>query len=462
MTTPPGAGTHEIDTPPAPGGFATPRGLGRMLVLSAVVGIPVSVAAFAFLALLHEITHLVWEALPEAVGLDGPPWWWPLPWLAVAGVLVGVAVRSLPGHGGHVPVDGLSLGPVPASYVPGVLLAALAGLPLGAVLGPEGPLLAIGSALALILVRPWDASLGDPARQVVAVAGSAAALSAIFGSPVVGAVFVVEASAVAGLAGARLMAVVLPSVLTSGIGGLVFTGMGAWTGLEIASLSLPGVDAPARPDLADVLWTIPVAVVVAVGVRLVHRLGGAVARRAAARPFAGAVVGALAVGVCASGYALVTGRSPMEAALSGQELLAPLAADPAAWGAGALVALLAFKAIAYAFSLGTLRGGPIFPAVLLGAAAGVLVADLPGYGAIPGLAAGMAAATAATLPFPVSSTVLVVMLLGSAAPAMAPVVLLAVVVGYVTEHYVLRPRRERRASPPGAGPHDAAGHPESA
>ncbi|MCK9793476.1 chloride channel protein [Isoptericola sp. 4D.3] len=424
-----------------PGG----RPLVQLLGISALIGIPVSLAAFAFLAALHGLTHLVWEDLPALWGLDGPPWWWPLPWLALAGVAVGFAVRSLPGHGGHVPVDGLSLGPVPASYVPGVLLAALAGLPLGAVLGPEGPLLAIGAALALVLMRPWDANLTDPVRQVLAVAGSAAALSAIFGSPIVGAVFVVEATAMAGLAGARLAAVVLPSLLASGVGALVFTGMGTWTGLEIPSLTLPDIDAPARPDLADVLWTVPVAVAVAVGVRLVHRAAEAVARRASGQPFGAAVVGALAVAVCASAYALVTGRSPEEVALSGQALLPALAANPAAWGIGALVALLVLKGVAYAVSLATLRGGPIFPAVLLGAAAGVLVAGLPGYGAVPALAAGMAAATAATLPFPVSSTVLVVMLLGSAAPSMAPVVILAVVIGYTTEQYLLRPRREARA-----------------
>lgn len=420
------------------------RPYGRLLAISALIGIPVSLAAFAFLALLHGMTHLVWEDLPAAWGLDAPPWWWPLPWLAVAGVIVGFAIRYLPGHGGHVPVNGLSMGPVPAVQVPGVLLAALAGLPLGVVLGPEAPLLAIGAALALILVRPWDASFGDPARQVLSVAGSAAALSAIFGSPLVGGVFVVEAAALGGLSGSKLTRVVLPSLLTSGVGALVFTGMGSWTGLEIASLALPGIDGPARPDLADVLWTLPVAVLIAVGVRLVHRLGAAVARVAAPRPFRWAVTGALVAGVCASAYALVTGRSPEEVALSGQALLPTLASDPAAWGTGALVALLAFKGVAYAVSLGTLRGGPIFPAVLLGAAAGVAVAGLPGYGAVPALAAGMAAATASTLPFPVSSAVLVVMLLGSSAQAMAPIVLLAVVVGYVTEQYLLRPRREAR------------------
>jgi H+/Cl- antiporter ClcA len=410
--------------------------------MAAGLGIPVSVAAFALLALLHEIQHQVWEELPHALGYAAPPWWWPLPWLAVAGVLAGLAIRSLPGHGGHRPVDGLGMGAVPADHLPGILLAALAGLPLGVVLGPEAPLLAIGAGLALLLARPWDARLDDRTRTVLAVAGSAAALSAIFGSPLVGAVFVIE---VAGLAAPMLARLILPCLLASGLGALVFTGMGRWTGLEIASLALPDVDAPPRPDFADVLWAVPLAVVVAVLVRAVHRLGEAVAGLAARRPFALAVGAALTVALCAATYTLVTGRPGVEVALSGQSTLAPLAADPAAWGAGALVALLVLKSLAYGVSLGALRGGAIFPAILLGAAVGVLAGGLPGFGTIPALAVGMAAATAATLPMPVSSAVLVVMLLGDAAAAMTPVVLVAVVAGFATEQLVLRPRRAARA-----------------
>ncbi|WP_166847956.1 chloride channel protein [Isoptericola sp. BMS4] len=418
-----------------------PRPYARLLVMSAGLGIPVSLAAFVFLALLHEIQHQVWDALPETLGYEVPPWWWPLPWLAIAGALVGLAIRSLPGHGGHRPIDGLGMGPVPADHLPGILLAALAGLPLGVVLGPEAPLLAIGSGLALILVRPWDATLDERTRTVLAVVGSAAALSAIFGNPLVGAVFVIEA---AGLAGPTLARLVLPCMLASGIGALVFTGMGTWTGLEIASLALPDVDAPVRPDVADVLWAVPLAVAVAILVRTVHRLGGVVAGLAARHPFAVAVGAALVVALCAGCYTVVTGRSPEEVVLSGQLTLAQLAADPGAWGVGALVALLALKSLAYGVSLGALRGGAIFPAILLGAAAGLLAGGLPGFGAVPALAVGMAAATAATLPVPVSAAVLVTMLLGDAAAAMTPIVLVAVVAGYVTEQFVLRPRRAAR------------------
>ena len=411
------------------------RGYVRLLLLAAAIGMPVSLVAFGFLALLHAIEHAVWEVLPDAVGLDGVPWWWALPWLTLGGVLVGVAIRSLPGHDGHVPIDGLGLEPVPASYVPGILLASLGGLPLGAVLGPEAPLLALGSAFALIFVRPV-ARLDDPtARALITAAGASAALAAIFGSPLVAAVFVLEA---AGLAGPKLARVVLPCLLASGIGSLVFTGMGAWTGLSIPSLAMPDLDAPVRLDLADVLWAVPLAVVIAFGIRQVHRWGHWTKARATVRPFQAAVGAAVVVGLGAGAYALLTGRSPEEVTLSGQGLLGPLAADPAAWSAWALVALLAFKAIGYGVSLGALRGGGIFPAVLLGAAAGVLASGLPGLGPVPAMAIGMGAATAAVLPFPVSSAVLVVLLLGPHSAAMAPVVLVAVVVAFVSEQIIAK------------------------
>ncbi|WP_418276737.1 chloride channel protein [Isoptericola jiangsuensis] len=419
------------------------RGYARLLLLAAAAGIPVSLVAFGFLALMHAMEHAVWNHLPEALGMEVAPWWWALPWLALGGLLVGTAIRWLPGHGGHVPLDGLAIGPVAASAVPGILLAALGGLPLGAVLGPEAPLLALGSAVALMVLRPLARTDDPTAIALITTAGAAAALSAIFGSPVVAAIFVVEA---AGIAGPRLARVILPCLLSSGVGALVFTGMGAWTGLGIASLALPDLDAPVRLDLGDVLWSVPVSLVIAVGVRQTFRLGEQAKVRASRRPFEYAVLGALVVGVCASAYALTTGRSPQEVALSGQELLAPLAADPAAWSVPVLIALILLKAVAYGVSLGTLRGGAIFPAVLLGAATGALFSGLPGFGAVPALAVGMAAATAAVLPFPVSSAVLVVVLLGPSAPQMAPVVLIAVVVSFFAEQYILRPRREARSA----------------
>jgi H+/Cl- antiporter ClcA len=406
----------------------------RLLGLAGLIGIPISVAAFAFLALLHWLTAFVWEDLPETWGLDPVPWWWPVPWLLIGGALVAVALTRLPGHGGHVPIDGLSAEPVPPSHLPGVLLAALGGLPLGVVLGPEAPLMAVGGALATILTSRWIARK-SPENALLGASGSAAAVAVVFGSPLVAAVFILES---AGRAGLRSTKVVLPCLLSAGIGALVFTGLGVWTGLPVASLQLPGLDVPARPDLADLLWTVPLAVLIALGVTMVHRLGRRLVPHAKRRPALMAMVAVTVTAVAAALYGLLTGRSPVEVVLSGQDSLGTLTGAGEAPGAWALVALLAFKGLAYAVSLATLRGGPIFPAVFLGAAAGALLSGLPGFGLVPAMAAGMAAATAAILPLPVSAAVLITLLLGSGSAGMTPIVLIAVVVAFMTDQLTER------------------------
>ncbi|MFC5799807.1 chloride channel protein [Streptomyces formicae] len=399
----------------------------RVLVFSALIGVPVSLVAFWFLVALHQLEHLMWVHLPQAMGHPIPPWWWSLVLLPLAGVVVALVVTRLPGAGGHVPAYGLQPGGASARALPGVVIAAVASLPLGAVLGPEAPLIALGGGLALLF---RDLARGTATPQNTALlgaAGAAAAMSVILGNPLVGAVLLME---VVGVGGPQLFAVMLPALLSSGIGALVFTGFGRWTGLETGSLSLPLSGPLPRLDAGDVGWTVVIAVVIGLLVHLIM----AGARRAAAlvraRPFAATVLCASGAGLCATVYTLVTGRTSAEVASSGQAAMAQLAADPRSWGAGALIAVLAFKGVAYALCLASLRGGPIFPALFLGAALGVLLAPLPGFGVIPGLAAGMAAAAAAAFRLPVSSVVLVALLLGSI--AMIPVVMLAAVIAFST------------------------------
>ncbi|MFF3838211.1 chloride channel protein [Streptomyces sp. NPDC001930] len=436
----------ETDAPPTdPGGGEQPLeadrlydlllapGYLKVLVFSAVIGIPVSLVAFWFLVGLHELEHLLWADLPHGLGWDTPPAWWPFPLLLVAGVVVGLVATRLPGGGGQVPASGLHAGGASPVALPGVLLAATASLPFGAVLGPEAPLIALGGGLAVLFHHLTRAPSTPKGAALLGAAGAAAAIAAIFGNPLIAAVLLIE---VAGAGGPQLFAVMLPALLSSGVGALVFTGFGQWTGLETGSLSLHLPMPFPRLDLGDVLWTIPLALAVAA---LLHPLL-AFARRVAAF-ISGGVVGrtvlcAVAAAACAAFYALVTGRTPADVALSGQATLGRLAADPHAWGVGALVAVLLLKGTAYALCLGSLRGGLVFPALFLGAAAGVLLAPLPGLGLVPAMAAGMAAATASTLRLPVSSVVLVVLLLGGT--AMMPVVILAAVIAFVTTELLPR------------------------
>lgn len=81
-----------------------------LLVMVALLGVPVSAAAFGFLALVHELQSLTYDDLPRALGFDGTPSWWPVPLLALAGLLTGLTIRLFPGRGGSNPAEGMSHG----------------------------------------------------------------------------------------------------------------------------------------------------------------------------------------------------------------------------------------------------------------------------------------------------------------------------------------------------------------
>src|SRR5437763_352955 len=121
-----------------------------LLILSAVLGVVISFLIYWYLKLITDMQTWVYTDLPKGLGFHGEPPWWPLLPLAVAGAVVGATIRYLPGRGGHSPADGFKTGGVAQpNELPGIFLAALAGLGLGAVIGPEGPLIALGGGLAI-------------------------------------------------------------------------------------------------------------------------------------------------------------------------------------------------------------------------------------------------------------------------------------------------------------------------
>ena len=90
--------------------------------------------------------------------------------LVVSGLVVGLVIRYLPGRGGHSPADGFKVGGGPPRPidVPGVALASIATLALGAVLGPEAPLIAIGGGLGALTVHLVKSDAPPMATVVIA------------------------------------------------------------------------------------------------------------------------------------------------------------------------------------------------------------------------------------------------------------------------------------------------------
>ena len=83
-------------------------------------------------------------------------------------------------------------GPVPPVELFGIVAAAFATLSLGAVLGPEAPLIAIGSGLGVLAVHLFKRDAPPMAVVVIGVAGSFAAIATLLGSPLVGAFLLME------------------------------------------------------------------------------------------------------------------------------------------------------------------------------------------------------------------------------------------------------------------------------
>jgi H+/Cl- antiporter ClcA len=417
-------------TPVNPLALLRSRSYVALLLLAAIIGVPISAAAYFFLAFVSKLQGWIFTTLPKGLGFDAEPLWWPIPPLLLAGVLVGLTIRYLPGAGGHSPADGFKAGEGPPSAVelPGVLLAAAATLSLGVVLGPEGPLIALGGGLGALAIRLVKRDAPARTQAVVAGAGSFAAISTVLGSPLPGAFLLMEAS---GLGGPMMELVLVPGLLAAGIGSLIFIGLDAWTGLGTFSLAIPDLPGVGSPTVGGLLWAVAIgvlAVPVGMGIRWLGLfLRPHVERRVLLlTPVAGLAIAGLAIA-----FAAVTDKNSSEVLFSGQSALGPFIANSAGYSVGALLLLIACKGLAYGVSLSSFRGGPTFPAMFIGAAGGVALSHLPGLPLIDGVAMGIGAMTVVMLRLPLTSVLLAVLLLGSDGVAVMPLVIVAVVVAYV-------------------------------
>ena len=89
------------------------------------------------------------------------------------------------------------------------------------------------------------------------------------------------------------------------------------------------------------------------------------------------------------------------------------------------------KAAAYGLSLSAFRGGPVFPAMFIGAVLGMAVSGLPGMDLAPAIGMGIGALSCAMLKLPLTSTLLATLLLGGDGLSVTPQVVVAVAVAYV-------------------------------
>ena len=396
----------------------------RLIGIGAVIGIPAAFVAVAFLAIVDKAEDWLWTDLPDALGQSEPPSYLVIGAPVVGALLVYAARRFLPGDGGHEPLNGIGGGQMAWRYGPGILLAAFGTLAFGAVLGPEAPLIGLGSVVGTAAVSLFKVKAGV-AEPVLGTAGSFSAVSALFGGPLVAGMLLLEG----GLAmGAALLPALIPGLVAAAIGYVIIVGIGDWGGIGGTTLSVPDLPAYDGTRIVDLLLAVVVGLVTAIVIAVIRKVAVDIHTRSKRSLLLGLLAGGLGVGLLAE-VARLLGADSQEVLFSGQS---GLPVEVATGSMKVLLIVLGAKALGYAISLGCgFRGGPVFPAIFLGT--GVAMVAVIGFGVSPtwavsvGAAAGMAAGT--RLVF--SSVLLASLLAGTAGIDAMPAAVLATVTAWM-------------------------------
>jgi H+/Cl- antiporter ClcA len=439
--------------PPDPQALLRSNAYLKLLALAAIAGAPIAVVAYGFLKLVAVLQQALFHDLPtDVLGFSSPPGWWPVPVVAVGGLLVAASIRFLPGQGGHSPADGFKAGGVTVPIeLPGIFCAALATLAFGSVLGPEAPLILIGSGLGALAVKLLARDAPPAATAVIAGAGSFAAISTLFGSPLPAAFLLLEA---AGLGRAAVGVVLVPGLLAAGLGTLIFVGLDSLTGFGTFSLAIPNLPHFDRPTGAMFGYAIAFGLVAPVLGVAIRRLALAVRPIVERRMLLLTSIVGLLIGGLAVAFDQATGKGVSQVLFSGQDQLGPLISGAGGFSVGALLFLVLTKSLAYMLALSSFRGGPVFPSLFIGGAAGIAASHLPGLPLVPAVAMGLGAMCCTMLNLPLTSVLLATLLLSADGLAVMPLVIVAVVVSYVVTARITPPPAPGAvppASPAGAG-----------
>lgn len=361
----------------APAAPATPaRALLPLILPALAVGVGASLIFLGVSAAAEAFQDVLWQDLPDALGVGRYSVLWMLVMLTATGVAVGLVVWKVPGHAGPDPATmGLDAPVLPPVVLPGLVLATGLMLAGGPSLGPENPIIAVNVAIFFWLGRRFLPRAPGPLWPALA---EAATIGALFGTPVAAALVISEA-----LAGRQVKGALWDNVFAP----LMAAAAGALTTTLVAhpsfDLHLPAFGRPGWGDLLAALVIASAAAVFGMGaVRAFPYVHGAFSRLR--HPMLALPVGGLVLGLLAA----VGGHLTL---FKGLEEVGEIAADPDGWSAGEFATMTAVKlaALLVAASCG-FRGGRIFPAVFVGAAFGLCAhALVSGVHPSVGVAAGV-------------------------------------------------------------------------
>lgn len=334
----------------------------KTLVILAVPAIAIGVGSSLMLKLLDILSlgleHVLWTTLPAAFGATESTPWWIFTVLTATGAAVGLVVWLVPGHGGLDSAVTEMDGPFPSiGSLPSLGLVIVLGLAGGVSLGPENPIIAINTVLAMTLVARFMPTVPTQLTAMLAVAGT---IGALFGTPVAAAlVFTGAVGAIKG--GGSLWDKLFLPLAAGGAGAVTATLLGG----EALAFHLPDIGTPQPIHLLMGLIVAAAATAVAIAAAWVfpylHRAFHALRNPFLFLTLGGAVLGLL--GILGGPLTLFKGLDQTIQLLEHPGDYAP--AQLALLAGVKLVALLVAASAGF-------RGGRVFPIVFVGVALGLL------------------------------------------------------------------------------------------
>lgn len=384
------------------------------LLVAAALGVVVGAGFELFETLSDAVRDLVWvDLIGEEPGSLAT-----IATATIGGLAVGVALLLVPGHGGphpaepHELIGGSSGETHRLSTVAGTLIVGFVTLVAGASLGPEGALIPAVIGLAAIASR-W-ARVPPAFAPTITGAALAALLAAMFGSPLAGAVPLLEVTPVSG---AGLVVVILPALTASATAALTLQVLD----VQAAGFLTLGFEGFQR---GDIIWAVLIGIAAgSLGIAFVKLLEWL--RRLAMRAegihlLLATVAGGFVVGVL---YAIAGD----DIRFSGVPELQFLIASTETAGVALLAVAAKLVATAVCLSVGY-RGGKIFPLTFAGGALGLAVHLM--WNGIPlavAVTAGLAGTIAVGVEAPVVAALISAAVVG---PAMLPLAIVAIVSAY--------------------------------
>ncbi|WP_369020473.1 ion channel protein [Streptomyces californicus] len=341
---------------PSPPPAAPARRLLPLVVPALVVGVVCALILLGVSLLAERLQDVLWETLPDALGVGRYSSLWMVAMLTATGLAVGLALRAVPGRGGPDPATtGLVDAPMRPGVVPGLLLVTVLALAGGVSLGPENPITAANVALAFWLGRRF--APGAPGELWVALA-AAGTIGALFGTPIAAALILSETLASQPGPGAFWDRLFAP--LAAGAAGALTMSLIAEPSFD---LSLPAYSGPHWGDLLAALLIASAGALLGLlavyAFPVAHRVFAALRHPVLALTAGGLVLGLL--GALGGHLTLFKGLDEVKV----------LAGDPDGWSAAEFAGMAVVKAAALTVAATCgFRGGRIFPAVFAGVALG--------------------------------------------------------------------------------------------